>query len=65
MKIRKKQAVSNCDTCVFYDWDDDFEAYICTADLDEDELEHFVHGSTGQCPYYRFYDDYKSVEKQN
>ena len=40
MKIRKKQAVSNCDTCVFYDWDDDFEAYICTADLDEDELEH-------------------------
>ena len=65
MEKRKKQKATACESCVFYDFDEDFDAYICTMSLDEDELERFVAGATGACPYYRFYDEYKSVQKQN
>ena len=33
--------------------------------LDEDELLNFISGRENYCPYYRFYDEYKSVAKQN
>jgi len=61
--IRRKP--TNCETCVYYDYDADFDAYICTVNLDEDELERFVLGTAQYCPHYRFYDEYKSVQKQN
>jgi hypothetical protein len=32
--------------------------------LDEDEMSSFVSGQTVRCPYYRYYDGYKSVHKQ-
>ena len=61
---QKKKTQSNCESCVFYDYDEDYEAYICTVNLDEDEMSAFVEGRTKSCPYYRFYDEYKSVHKQ-
>jgi len=65
MKKSPKTRQINCETCVFYDYDDELDAYICTVNLDEDELERFVLGRAENCPYYRFYDEYKSVQKQN
>lgn len=59
-----KKPVSNCESCEFYDWDEDEEAYVCNMRLDEDELYRFLQGDSGSCPYYRFYDEYKSVHKQ-
>ncbi len=64
-KKKKKPVATNCETCMYYDWDDDFDGYVCTVNLDEDDLERFVHGQAQNCPYYRFYDEYKSVQKQN
>jgi hypothetical protein len=32
--------------------------------LDEDEMIDFLGGNTRTCPYYRYYDEYKSVHKQ-
>ena len=61
----KKKIAGTCETCVFYDFDEDFDAYVCLVNLDQDELARFLSGSTGSCPYYRFYDEYKSVQKQN
>lgn len=61
--VRRKP--TNCETCVYYDYDEDLDAYICTVNLDEDELERFVLGTAQYCPNYRFYDEYKSVQKQN
>ena len=58
-----KQA-TNCESCVFYDYDEDMESYVCTVNLDQDDMGHFVSGTTKACPYYRFYDEYKSVHKQ-
>lgn len=62
--IKKKSTASNCESCVFYDYDEDYESYICTVNLDQDEMTSFLSGSTKSCPYYRFYDEYKSVHKQ-
>lgn len=64
MSDHKKTPVSNCDTCVFFDYDEELEADVCTVNLDQDELESFISGRTKRCPYYRFYDEYKSVHKQ-
>ncbi|MBR7097841.1 MAG: hypothetical protein IKC59_00365 [Clostridia bacterium] len=54
----------NCESCVFYDYDEDYDCYCCQMNLDEDEMVQFLSGHTRSCPYYRFYDEYKSVQKQ-
>lgn len=60
----KKQRVSNCETCEFYDYDEEYGENVCIMKLDEDEMVNFLLGNTSYCPYYRYYDEYKSVQKQ-
>ena len=60
----KKQAATNCESCEFYDYDEYEDAYVCTMRLDEDEMYRFLQGNNASCPYYRYYDEYKSVHKQ-
>ena len=55
---------ASCESCEFYVYDDDLEAYACDLSLDEDEMVGFLCGQTKSCPYYRFYDEYKSVQRQ-
>lgn len=62
-KASKKQE-SCCESCVFYDYDEDYDSYECQMNLDQDEMAYFLSGQTRSCPYYRFYDEYKSVQKQ-
>ncbi len=64
MEQSKANSAANCESCVFYDYDEDYETYVCTMNLDEDEMVRFLSGNTRTCPYYRFYDEYKSVQKQ-
>jgi hypothetical protein len=59
-----KKGKSNCETCEFYQYDDYTDSYTCALSLDEDEMADFVSGITRDCKYYRFYDEYKSVQKQ-
>ena len=61
---KKAPAVGRCEDCEFYDYDEDMDAYVCQVNLDEDEMVSFISGQTGRCPYYRYYDEYKSVHKQ-
>ena len=56
---------TNCDNCVYYDYDDDLDYYICMMSLDQDEMERFVSFNFDNCPYFRLYDEYKTVKKQN
>jgi len=63
--VQKKKRPKNCESCVYYDYDDELESYVCTVNLDEDEMVDFLSGSGNNCSYYRFYDEYKSVQKQN
>ncbi len=64
MEKTKKMMDGTCESCVFYDYDEDWDAYTCQMNLDQDEMERFVGGRTQACPYYRYYDEYKSVHKQ-
>lgn len=54
-----------CETCEYYDYDEEFDEHICKINLDEDEYLNFLHARTNGCPYYKYYDEYKSVQKQN
>ena len=55
---------SNCDECVHYDYDEELEAWCCTMDLDEDEMERFLRGVNDTCPFYRRGDDYETARRQ-
>jgi hypothetical protein len=62
-KYTKKKA-ANCESCEFYQYDEYLDSYSCTLSLDEDEMINFISGMTRDCKYYRYYDEYKSVQKQ-
>ncbi len=63
-KAVKKQA-TNCESCEYYDYDAYYGIFSCRQQLDEDESVRFMTGQFQSCPYYKFYDEYKSVQKQN
>ena len=54
-----------CETCAYLEYDYEEDCNYCTVNLDEDELANFYSGSKSVCPYYRFYEEYKMVRKQN
>ena len=56
--------MGNCDCCVNHVYDEDYEYYVCEADLDEDELGRFLSGGFSDCPYFRLDDEYGIVKKQ-
>ncbi len=33
---QKKVQITNCETCAFYTYDEEYGYYVCEADLDED-----------------------------
>lgn len=61
---RKDGGGGRCESCEFFDYDEEWEEYVCSISLDEDEMIDFLGRNTGRCPYYRYYDEYKSVHKQ-
>ena len=54
----------NCETCEFYEYDEDDEAYYCTVNMDEDDYARLLSGHRTDCPYYRSDDDYRIVRHQ-
>ena len=47
-----------------FDYDDNLGMEVCMMNLDEDEYASMIQGRKNRCPYFRFYDEYKSVQKQ-
>lgn len=62
-KMKKKQG-ANCEYCVNYFYDEDYECYTCEMNLDEDEMYRFITGTYHDCPYFRMGDEYRVVRKQ-
>lgn len=60
-----KKKVTQCESCAYFDYDDEIGDYVCTINLEEDDLCKFYSGGHNSCPYYSFYDEYKIVRKQN
>ena len=55
---------SNCDSCMYFEYDDEYECYVCQMNLDEDEMVKFMSARFYDCPYYRYGDEYSIVRKQ-
>ncbi len=58
------KTVTNCESCVYYNYDDNTDMYSCEVNLDEDEMYKFLSSSYESCPYYQYYDEYKIAKKQ-
>ncbi len=56
---------NNCDMCSYYAYDDDYEGYVCLANMDEDDYMRFLTSKSKDCPFFRLDDEYKIVRKQN
>jgi len=55
---------TNCDSCMYYEYDEEYDCCVCNMDLDEDEMARFMQDRFYECPYYRFGDEYTIVRKQ-
>ena len=55
---------SLCETCWYYDYDQEEDAYYCMMELDEDEFYRAFVQPQGSCPYYRQGDDYTLARRQ-
>ena len=64
MQKKAKDRITNCESCVYYDYNEEWDCYECSVNMDQDDLSAFRIGGAITCPYYRFYDEYKSVQKQ-
>lgn len=57
--------MDNCEYCLYYDYDEEYDCYTCSMSLDEDEMRLFMENRFSRCPYYRPGDEYTIVRKQN
>lgn len=53
-----------CETCWYYDYDEEYDAYYCMQDMDEDEVYRIQTSNQGRCLYYRQGDDYTLARRQ-
>jgi len=51
--------------CAYYDYDEEYECYVCNVNMDEDDYAGFMSNKKNTCPYFIMYDEYKIVRKQN
>lgn len=64
MDYRKLKREARCEECEFYDYDEEYDTYTCHMNLDEDEFARLSGGYSKGCPYFRYYDEYKSTNNQ-
>ena len=54
----------DCETCVYYDYDETEDMYFCSVDMDEDDFYRLLSDQRKECPYYRDGDEYRIARKQ-
>ena len=60
--IKKKK--TSCENCMYFEYDEELECYVCMMNLDEDEMYRFMQNTFDNCPYYKCGDEYTIVRKQ-
>lgn len=55
---------TSCETCANYEYDEFYECYVCAVNLDEDDMQKFLSGSSFDCAFWRDGDEYAVVKKQ-
>jgi hypothetical protein len=56
--------MNECESCWYYDYDEEYDEYYCMQDLDEDEFYRIMTSQSQHCPYYRQGGDYYLARKQ-
>ena len=51
------KGTARCEDCIYFDFDEDYDDYICTQSLDEDELVLRRRDGARSCTYFSFYDE--------
>lgn len=60
----RKKTKTSCESCAYYIYDEEYDAYICDAAMDEDDYVQMRMEPHFACPYYRNGDEYRVVRKQ-
>lgn len=55
---------TNCECCLNYVYDEEYDCYFCEVNLDEDDMGRFMSNTLDQCSYFQLNDEYKIVRKQ-
>ena len=53
-----------CENCSFFNYDEEYDDYVCDMDLDEDEMARFLSSDVSACPFWRPGDEYRTARKQ-
>ena len=56
--------MDKCALCMNYEYDEEFDCYSCTMELDQDDMERFIKGETRECPYFQQGNEYQIVKHQ-
>lgn len=56
--------MTQCDTCAFYEYDEEYETYFCSTYMDEDDYSRLMNDHGETCRYYRNGDEYAVVRHQ-
>ncbi|MCR5487500.1 MAG: DUF6472 family protein [Lachnospiraceae bacterium] len=57
--------MTRCEDCMYYYYDEDYEEYVCSADMDEDDYARLLQGRKSQdCPCFKNGDEYQVVRHQ-
>ena len=54
----------SCEECINYVYDEETDCYECIVAIDMDETERILRRGTKACPFFRFDNEYKTVNKQ-
>ena len=56
--------MGRCENCAYYVYDEEYDEYICEADMDEDDFMRMMEQGQAACRYYRDGDEYRVVRHQ-
>lgn len=59
-----KKESTNCEYCIYFQYDEDDESYECQMSLDEDEMLRYLKSENYNCPYFQLNDEYGRARKQ-
>lgn len=54
----------DCENCLYGDYDDETDSIECTFSIDEDDYRRWLVQKPETCPFFRYNNEYKIVNRQ-
>jgi len=62
--IKKGVITMDCENCWYYDYDEEYDAYYCMQEIDEDLWAKLTQNPNARCPYFKKGDEYTVAHMQ-